>query len=1008
MHCAFLILTTCLCAVVASADDGDAKKDREVTKQVATCWAAYYGGEHEEATQLAKPLLELSGTSAKRLRWASIEAAHIRARCYWDHGSAKSKKQAKELWGKLEKSSTLNSLKTRLKIAEALELESANDPKKLAKATGILEEILQKGANDTATAEAALDLCRLYVAAKRFDDAETKLKTVEPWIKQHLLKEWPRESCEPFIMAAKKALERLPYERSTGRAEFEAAEKLRKAGEYQKAISAYRTLVKKMKKFGDTDYAPRSELQIGHCLLGMRREKQAISHWEKFCKTSPAGPWRGQAYLELIDFYLERMLDLKKAGEYTQLARNSLPAALGDFLNKTSATSWRQIVFDLHLRIGIVSYAEGKNEFAATEFEAALQSKVVVAPKPDKKKKSPAKKDGGKPAPPRYGLKKNIVEGLRRLIAAAKAGQPLLPDGVREGEWVPTAATTALSMAMIYQLSGRAENAQGMLARLLPRKLRPEDYAGVEPIEGAKPEQIAFAMYCQARTYADGPAKVFSKNAKARELAEMALKSDPDAAWQDATLYLLATIVDHQAKAAHGKPSEILDSKTNQAKASDQLSTTEQAKLRNVEAKRLAALLEARAAALPYWRELVKRYSDPKGPPKSPYVEPAMYQIGVLRYELADAASTSAAIAATADSRKSTGGGETKSASPNPAQLARLEKLWQGVFDALVGFTKTYPASPYAGEAYVKQIDIALERQFDLPTSNATANSAVIWAKGIAPTLNELQPPVLPTWNTGFQYPGAASLKASIYSVYLRAGLIAYLQQRKDQAVALFHEANRFDTSLRKRTGAETSMDRMISIARGEKKPLTPEDLLASLKNERQKTGILLGDLALMTFDPQRAGSLYERLLTGVPPFPAPTAEVESYLLFRIGQSLEFQRKHDEAMAYLNRLYDPKYAKYPWTADGIFRIGTWTHNSTQEPTKAMKHWEYVFTKNPEHPEAERSLFYYGLSAMRIKDYRRAVAAFREYLKRYPDSRWTKRVQTELLPEGEQKLKETRK
>ncbi|MFP4029793.1 MAG: tetratricopeptide repeat protein [Candidatus Brocadiia bacterium] len=114
----------------------------------------------------------------------------------------------------------------------------------------------------------------------------------------------------------------------------------------------------------------------------------------------------------------------------------------------------------------------------------------------------------------------------------------------------------------------------------------------------------------------------------------------------------------------------------------------------------------------------------------------------------------------------------------------------------------------------------------------------------------------------------------------------------------------------------------------------------------------------------------------------------------------------EEARAYLKRLYDPKYRDYRWAADGIFRVGTWMQNEMQDAEAAMPHWEHVFTHNPEHPEAERSLFYYGIMAMHRQQYAKAKKAFTEYLRRYPDSRWTERVRTKLLPKANRLTKES--
>jgi len=190
----------------------------------------------------------------------------------------------------------------------------------------------------------------------------------------------------------------------------------------------------------------------------------------------------------------------------------------------------------------------------------------------------------------------------------------------------------------------------------------------------------------------------------------------------------------------------------------------------------------------------------------------------------------------------------------------------------------------------------------------------------------------------------------------------------------------------------------MLSIIRGGRPPLTPDELIEGVRDDRQKTALRLADMALATFDPEHAGEHYEQLLRGTGPFSDPSVEMESYLLFRMGQSLHYQGKLNEAQLYLKRLYEPRYGRYEWAGDGIARLGTWIYNATDDTEEAMKHWKHVFTRHPDHPEAEASLFFYGIFGFENKkDYVAAQHAFELYLERYPDSRWSERVRDNLLP-----------
>jgi tetratricopeptide (TPR) repeat protein len=793
------------------------------------------------------------------------------------------------MWSALGKASTLNSLLLRLKIARALILEASFNPSKLpseqpelTRAIGMLEDVLKENQPNLATAEAAVDLARLYVKARRFDEAEKTLRFAVSFTQGQRAADRMEVSGDltgPFHRAARKALKRLPYQRDIGRSEFEAARKLRHQAEsasgkrqrelYTRALKAYQKVAR---GFPSTDYATRSRLDAGHCMVGLGRPDLALSHWKEFVSLEPAGPWRGQAYLALIDLHLEMRLDLKGAARYAELARGSISTGLS---GKGSSDSWKKAARDLWLRIGLIGYCLGNGDVAAGAFE-----------KTKKLTRSRFKSDC-----------------LDVLIGAAEKGTAVIPEEAKGGK-----VGVALQMGMVYTLAGDYDKAQV--------------FFGMAGSKANRKAQSAFAVFGRGAVLG-----LLNKDREAIKHLKNSLKDYPKGTWHDETLYRLATCIQSRA--------------------------------------------EGRAEALKYWERIVEGY------PESPRLEIAAYNIAFLRCGLAEARAEEVSIA-----------------------------RWKGLAGETGSFYEFWPESPYAGELCVRRIDIALERVFDMELAQDAAGEAVEWAEMITRKRNSGDKP-LSAWHEVVRRPNLNALRPVIYECYQRAGLVAYLAGEKDRAVELFRKANGYDRSERKKAGVETSMRRMISLASGAQEPLTPEELLKDIHNNKQETGLRLADLALMTFEPERAGELYRRLMTGERPFPRPSVKLHSYLLLRMGQSLQFQGRHEEAMACLKQLYNSKYAKYPWVADGIFRMGTWAHNTTQDPKSGMKHWEYIFTKHPDHPEAERSLFYYGITALRANDYGKASFAFREYLKRYPDSRWTNRIKTKLLPETQRLMKGNR-
>jgi len=626
------------------------RMDEQVFGRLAKAWASFYDGKVEDAVKLADPLLKLSD---RRYRWVAVEAAHIQARSYWAHGSRAGQTKARRIWKRLEKLSTLNSLQTRLKIAQALELEAAEDPAKLNQGIAILEQIIKDRQMHTATPEAGIDLARLYVQAKRFDDAEKTLKFVIKLLgdKRSLARmELPDEKLvRPYIRAAKAALKRLRYRGDAGREEFEAAEKLRKQAKWMPAYRAYQAIIK---DFPDTDYVPRSELAMGHCLVGLRRVEQAAAHWKKFIEARPAGPWRAQALIALIDIYLEEQLNLPQAGKYAALARSSLPSALAD---EKSAESWKAAAFDIHLRVGLVTFCEGKGEIAAEAFEAAKK----------------------------LTDKKTTAESLDALIAAAKTGKAVIPadcrasgsgrhgvaamSGVasakREGEAGPAGkAALALSMGVIHLVASRLDNADAFFDRVLgtravPAKRGSPAQPARPPMSGATPAQRAFATFGRGAVL-----QARREPADAKEQFLASIKAFATGSWHDETLYRIATITQDQANAKFGKAPEPTGQSTRPLTAKEREAAAKDEK------ERLTGLSKSKKEALGYYQGLMKRY------PKSPLAERAWYMAGRLQLDLDN---------------------------------------WSEGLLVLDRFAETYPNGPCTGEALLIVGQCSLERRVD-------------------------------------------------------------------------------------------------------------------------------------------------------------------------------------------------------------------------------------------------------------------------------------------------------
>lgn len=842
------------------------REDEQVFSRLAKAWTATLAGDHSQAITLAQPITKLSDP---RYRWAAVEAVHVQARAYHQSGSARGRSRASQMWKKVRKLSKDSATVSRIEIAKALSLEAASAPAgsthsagsgqagltasdqaKLTAAIGTLEPLLRVKKWNLATVEAALDLSRLYTQARRFDDAKKALDYVVAYLgnaRNIRAMELPPALAAPFINAAKAALKNLKYDRNAGLAEFQAAEKLRHDKKFAQAAQAYQALIK---NFPQSDYAPRSDLHIGDCLLGLGQTARAIAHWEKFIAPAPAGPWRGQAYISIIDYYLEEQLDLTNASKYATQARTSLPAALADKPTPaapangaapriTAAESWQLVAFDIHLRVGLVSFCQGQGQ-------SAIAAKAFQSAKALTKNKETAK-------------------SLTTLIAATKAGQPVIPTDVTGGgagemkaagaaspsakseiRNPKSAISLALSLGTINLLIHRIDQADAFFDRVLgtpavPAKRGVPARRARPPMPGATPAQRAYAIFGRGATL-----QASNKPDQAKEYFQASIQAHKQATWHDETLYRLATIAQKRASSCSlgASKEERKDAKPGSADKARQSAATAA-----VEKSRLSARLSANAEALRCSQELINRY------PKSIHYEETWYMASILQME----------------------------------RTNRKEGLV-----LLDQFTRNYPRGQFTGEALLILGQTVLERDMDIERSRAYLNTLDAWIQGKRGTkkevrtgvgiLSQIGTPHRPLMSVpegisllalsgpeelGRRWYYPAQLKAcACTDKYLASiktqcavlmGFIHYAEGNTHGALAEASRIASLDPAARNLSWSSASR---VKWAIEHKQLLAYPDEL-SLFKRRAKLGVQLGDYYYLTEQFDRAISVFTRLIEG-------------------------------------------------------------------------------------------------------------------------------------------------
>ena len=758
---------------------------------------------------------------------------------------------------------------------------------------------------------------------RRFDQAGATLdKLIELLSDKRALARMeitPLSLTRPYMNRARAAKKELKYLRDAGRKEFDAAESLRRQEKWTRAYRAYEAIVE---QFPASDYAPRSELHMGHCLLGAGRGRQAVRHWQQFIEASPAGPWRGQALTELIDVYLERQLDLGEAGKYAAIAASSLPTALAA---EKASESWQAAAFDVQLRVGLVSFCEGKSAVAAEAFNAAKQ----------------------------LTSNKTTAERLDALIAAAKSGKGVIPEdakgpGSAAGGTGPSdKAALGLSMGVIHLVAGRIDNAEAFFCRVAgdPTSKYPRSR---RPMPGATSAQLAFATFGRGAVL-----HAHRKESEAKEAFLASLKAFGDGSWHDETLYRVATITQDLASAKFAKAP---DPANPSAKP---LTTKQREAAAKAEEERLAALLKAKGEALPYWQELITRY------PKSSRVEQAMYNAGVLLCELAEVA---------------------------PA--AQAEKAWKEAAFMLNRFCELYPKSPLAGDAILRQTDIAMERLFDLALARTNSEQGVNWAKDASDNATEVARE-FPPWAIGVAQPQPPSVEEVLYNSYLRAGLVAYLAQKYDDAASMFKAADGVGCPRPYRVvqgTLPTGMERLIASAqKGE--ALTPPEVL---KGDPKPAMILgLGDLYFAAEQWDKARELY-RLVYDHQVRPIKPLQI-SWAAFMIARTHFWKFEFAEAQQFYHVVFD-KYPQSPWAATALFYNATMAYSNLRDMKEAAACLDQIRKNYPKDEMAERAAYLIGQLYQWRREFEKAKAAYAAYLKHYPNGMYAKGIKETLLPE----------
>lgn len=385
--------------------------------------------------------------------------------------------------------------------------------------------------------------------------------------------------------------------------------------------------------------------------------------------------------------------------------------------------------------------------------------------------------------------------------------------------------------------------------------------------------------------------------------------------------------------------------------------------------------------ALRHWNDLIRLF------PSSRHAAEALYRVGLL-----------------------------SEATQKPAEAIRA-------FEALV---KEHPSSRCAGDAAVRVIDVRLEQEYDLPGATRLAEAAVAWLERqgarepvgtgldaviggaspeshhLAPAFDAMQPSVI----------SAAAKKAiealptaeqSAYTIYVRAGLVEYLLDRPEAAVAFFEKAKPLAPPPKRDAvvigHVPTGIEQLIEVAKSGK-VLTPTEARAG--DAKAKLIMMLADVHVAGREWTKAIELCDKVIESKK-FSA-TPHQRSWAYHQKASAI--YGIPDCKNAYEDFLEAEKASpSAPWAAESLLFAGCIANNFLKDDALALTQYQAVVARHPTSEVASKAAFFVGVTHESNKDWDRAKAAYIVYLKKYSNAPWTNLVKNNHLPEVERESAE---
>jgi tetratricopeptide (TPR) repeat protein len=285
-------------------------------------------------------------------------------------------------------------------------------------------------------------------------------------------------------------------------------------------------------------------------------------------------------------------------------------------------------------------------------------------------------------------------------------------------------------------------------------------------------------------------------------------------------------------------------------------------------------------------------------------------------------------------------------------------------------------------------VDLRLERLFDLPGAKEAAARGVAWTAAYKASTEpsganagDLRSYLLREWRAPLKPDLARRTK---YALHLRAGLVAFLEQRLDEARKHFAGAKPFapprEVVLASGT-VPTGIERMIEVAKSGR-AITPKEILDG--DGRGRLMLQIADTYFVARDYEKSLGLYESVLAQL---PAAVKAQRSWALYRRGRCRYLGREGEFwALARSDYLAAHELSpKSAWADDCLLLAGNILFNSGGNSAGAVALWRRLIEKDPTSEEAPRAAYYIGVALERAKRFDEARGAFAHLVTAYSGS-----------------------